>query len=61
MVNSLVVLFLMVVFPLKLIQSARLPPLPNTLRVGRVLDEGQKIVDAIRQGDKVEKVVIADE
>jgi len=28
---------------------------------GRVLDDGQEVVDAIRQGDKLEKVVIADE
>ncbi len=27
---------------------------------GRVLDDGQEVVDAIRQGDKLEKVVIAD-
>ena len=28
---------------------------------GRVLDDGQEVVNAIRQGDKLEKVVIADE
>ncbi|MCH8840313.1 MAG: peptidylprolyl isomerase [Planctomycetes bacterium] len=28
---------------------------------GRVLDDGQEVVDAIRQGDKLEKVVIAEE
>ena len=28
---------------------------------GRVIDDGQEVVNAIRQGDKVEKVVIADE
>ncbi len=28
---------------------------------GRVIDDGQAVVNAIRQGDKVEKVVIADE
>ena len=27
---------------------------------GRVLDEGQQVVDAIVQGDKIEKVVISD-
>ena len=28
---------------------------------GRVLDDGQKVVNSIRQGDKIEKMVIADE
>ncbi len=28
---------------------------------GRVLDDGQEVVNAIRKGDKLEKVVIADE
>ncbi len=28
---------------------------------GRVLDDGQEVVDAIRRGDKLEKVVIAEE
>lgn len=28
---------------------------------GRVLDDGQEVVNAIRQGDKLEKVAIADE
>ena len=28
---------------------------------GRVLDDGQEVVNAIRQGDKLEKVMIADE
>ena len=28
---------------------------------GRVLDDGQKVVDAIRQGDKIEKIVVTDE
>jgi len=28
---------------------------------GRVLDDGQKIVDAIEQGDKIEKIVVTDE
>jgi len=28
---------------------------------GRVLDEGQTVVDAIEQGDKIETIVIADE
>lgn len=28
---------------------------------GRVLDDGQEVVNAIRQGDKLEKLVIADE
>jgi peptidyl-prolyl cis-trans isomerase B (cyclophilin B) len=28
---------------------------------GRVLGDGQKVVDAIRQGDKIEKVVVAEE
>ena len=28
---------------------------------GRVLDDGQKVVDAICQGDKIEKVVITEE
>lgn len=28
---------------------------------GKVLGDGQKVVDAIRQGDKMDKVVIADE
>ena len=28
---------------------------------GRVLDDGQKVVNKIRQGDKMEKVVISDE
>ncbi len=28
---------------------------------GRVLDDGQKVVDSIKQGDKIEKVTISDE
>lgn len=28
---------------------------------GRVLDDGQKVVNSIRQGDKIEKMVVADE
>jgi peptidyl-prolyl cis-trans isomerase B (cyclophilin B) len=28
---------------------------------GRVIGDGQKVVNAIRQGDKIEKVVVADE
>jgi peptidyl-prolyl cis-trans isomerase B (cyclophilin B) len=28
---------------------------------GRVLGDGQKVVDSIRQGDKIEKLVVADE
>jgi peptidyl-prolyl cis-trans isomerase B (cyclophilin B) len=28
---------------------------------GRVLGEGQKVVNSIRQGDKIEKMVVADE
>ncbi|TWU29451.1 peptidylprolyl isomerase [Bythopirellula polymerisocia] len=28
---------------------------------GRVLDDGQEVVDVIQQGDKIEKVVISDE
>ncbi|MBX3432758.1 MAG: peptidylprolyl isomerase [Pirellulales bacterium] len=28
---------------------------------GKVLDDGQKVVDAIRQGDKIEKASVADE
>ena len=28
---------------------------------GRVLDDGQQVVDAIEQGDKMEKVVVKDE
>jgi peptidyl-prolyl cis-trans isomerase B (cyclophilin B) len=28
---------------------------------GRVIDDSQKVVDSIRQGDKMEKVVVADE
>ncbi len=28
---------------------------------GRVLDDGQKVVDSITQGDKIEKLVVADE
>jgi len=28
---------------------------------GRVLDDGQQVVDAIRQGDKIEKIVVTEE